>query len=818
MDTRPPRPLLGALLIGLLVATGCRGPAPTALRIAPAEVTAGASLRVTLRPGPVRPLPGRYRALYLREQDWRRAEVTLSLNGDVLATRSVDAAIDPATGARTAALTFGGLVSGAGYALTLALYRPSPEGPEELLGTVARTGLTMGSGTNELDVALGDDGKVVAPAAAGRSITGEVVASWPRSGPGGAFARPYAAALEADGSIVVIEKYGKIRRVSPEGVITTVAGDGVEGFADGPAATARFNRPQGVGVAPDGAIIVADASNHRLRRISPDGTTVSTIAGDGTAGRVDGAAASSRLSLPHDVVVAADGTIYVSDKGNGCIRRITADGTTVSTYAGDGVQGFADGAAASARFFNPHGLVLAGDGALIIADADNNRIRRISPDGATVSTVAGDGTHSFADGPAASAQFRYPHDVAVAASGAIIVMDTYNYRLRQISADGTTVATIAGDGTQNFVDGPVASARFYLPTGLTLAADGAAIPVDSWGERLRRLSLDGTTVSTLAGDGSFGMLDGPTTASALNMPWGLAVAADGALIVPDVNNHRIRRISPDGSDITTVAGSGTLGYADGPAGTAMFNYPYAVLPAPDGALLVADGGNGCIRRISPDGATVSTYAGDGTPGFVDGAAASSRFDWPSGLAWAADGTLVVADSSNSRIRSISADGTTVATLAGDGTADFADGPAGAARFNWPGAVAFAADGALIIADVGNHRIRRLSADGTAVSTLAGDGTRGFSDGAAATARFSWPSGVAVKADGTVLVADYGTNRVRAITADGASVSTVAGSGGSGYVDGAAATSEISQPAGLAIGPAGEVYVSSSSWIRRFGAP
>ena len=278
-------------------------------------------------------------------------------------------------------------------------------------------------------------------------------------------------------------------------------------------------------------------------------------------------------------------------------------------------------------------------------------------------------------------------------------------------------------------------------------------------------------IFTVAGTGTAGFSgDGAAaTGAQLHGPLGVAATADGGFLIADVGN-RIRRVSPAGT-ITTVAGTGTAGFSGdgGPATAAELFTPTGVAATADGGFLIADANNRRIRRVSPAG-TITTVAGTGTAGFSgDGGPATAAQLTPSGVAATADGGFLIADGVNHRIRRVSPDGT-ITTVAGTGTAAFSgDGsPATAARLSSPAGVAPTADGGFLIADTNNHRIRRVSPAGT-ITTVAGTGTGtgGFSgDGSAATAAFlNFPTGVASTAEGGFLIADQSNDRIRFVDSD-----------------------------------------------------
>ncbi len=272
--------------------------------------------------------------------------------------------------------------------------------------------------------------------------------------------------------------------------------------------------------------------------------------------------------------MAADGRLFVADSFNNRIRVISDDGTTVSTYAGDDAAAFADGSTTSARFATPRGVAVAADGRVFVADTDNQRIRVISADGATVSTYAGSGA-GFANGSTSTARFAQPRGVAVAADGRVFIADTDNHRIRVISADGATVSTYAGDGVQNFADGSTSTARFDSPTDLVVTSDGRVFVADTNNNRIRVISADGAAVSTYAGSGAAAQTNEPQESQTafdidLSEPRRMTLAPDGSLFFTDTNSNRIRVIEVVSSTSENF-GSVTLGAGLQGAGTRVIN-------------------------------------------------------------------------------------------------------------------------------------------------------------------------------------------------------------------------------------------------------
>ena len=272
------------------------------------------------------------------------------------------------------------------------------------------------------------------------------------------------------------------------------------------------------------------------------------------------------------------------------------------------------------------------------------------PNLGNVTTLAGNGTRGFADGPGNTAQFNNPYGVAFAPNGNIYVADTYNQRIRVTNPTTGQVTTLAGTGTEGFADGPGTNARFNYPTGVAVAPNGNIYVADQGNQRIRAINPTTGQVTTLAGTGTEGFADGPGTNAQFNYPYGVAVAPNGTVYVADQGNQRIRAINPTTGQVTTLAGS-SAGFADGPGNTAQFLYPQGVAVAPNGTVYVGDTGNNRIRAINPTTGRVTTLAGS-TAGFADGTGTNAQFNFPYGVAVAPNGTIYVADWFNHRIRTI----------------------------------------------------------------------------------------------------------------------------------------------------------------------
>ncbi|HZT61019.1 MAG TPA: hypothetical protein VFA21_20610 [Pyrinomonadaceae bacterium] len=382
--------------------------------------------------------------------------------------------------------------------------------------------------------------------------------------------------------------------------VTILAGEGSQGFRDGAARGARFADPFGVAVARDGSVYVTDAGeSNRIRKVSPQGE-VSTLAGGGE-GFADGAGAAAQFNTPSALALDGEGNVFVADTGNNRIRKVTPDGR-VTTVAGDGKVGFKDGAAAEAEFDSPVGVAVDKDGNVFVADTYNDRVRVVTKDGA-VKTVAGAGRPGFADGDAASALFDTPCAVAVSEAGDVLVADTGNGRLRKITKDGQVT-------TLNLSDAPAAANVTPSPTDVssnnTFPGDTAQNSSASSGTNTSTTPSTNASVTPSANPSA---TLGANTAAPfqLSKPVGLALTRDGFIYVTELDRARVVQVAPD-STARLIAGLGP-GFADGDGQTlARFNHPAGVALAPDDSLVVADGANYLLRRVSPSGEGDKTTA------------------------------------------------------------------------------------------------------------------------------------------------------------------------------------------------------------------
>ena len=600
------------------------------------------------------------------------------------------------------------------------------------------------------------------------------------------------------------------------GSLALFAGDmSGAGNVDGVGAAARFNFPNNVATDSAGNVYVGDRGNHTIRKITPAGV-VSTFAGTTDVfGSADGTGAAARFNRPRGVATDGAGNVYVADELNHTIRKITPAGV-VTTLAGTaGVVGSTDAAGAAARFNSPVGVATDSSGNVYVADEFNHTIRKITPAG-VVSTLAGmAGVIGSTDATGAAASFFLPRGVATDSAGNVYVADTSNHTIRKITPAGA-VTTLAGTaGTTGSTDATGTAARFHFPRDVATDGTGNVYVAELSNNTVRKIT-PAAVVTTLAGTaGSVGSADGTGAAASFNFPSGVATDSAGNVYVADTNNNTVRKITPAGV-VTTLAGTaGVIGSTDATGAAASFNSPFGVAFDSTGNAYVADEGNHTIRKITSAG-VVTTFAGTaGVIGSTDAAGAAARFNDPRGVATDSTGNVYVGDTGNNIIRKITPAGV-VTTLAGTaGTTGSTDATGAAASFNFPQGVATDSAGNVYVADTLNNTIRKITPAGV-VSTLAGTAGTGSADGTGPAASFNSPVGVATDNAGNVYVADANNSTIRKITPAGV-VSTLAGTAGVfGSANGIGGAASFNSPVGVATDSTGNVYVTdtNNSTIRK----
>ncbi len=605
-----------------------------------------------------------------------------------------------------------------------------------------------------------------------------------------------------------------VRKIDTKGVITTIAGTGYAGFSGdgGPATAAQLDTPYGVAVDLSGAVYVADYLNNRVRRIGPDGV-ITTFAGcGGNASSGDGGlATAAQLLAPRNVALDAAGNLYISEFGANRVRKVTPDGK-IQTAAGTGIAGNGgDGLpAVDAQLNQPAGLAVDRTGALYIADSRNNLVRKVLP-GGIMSTVLGNTQsttlytpvavavdlnqnlfvadytttvheYSAADawsifagtgdsgfygdgGPANQATLLAIRDLAVDLAGNLYLAD--GPRIREV-ANGT-IQTIAGDDYLHAIgDGSNATAaELFNPSAVWLDPAGNLLIADTGTDRVRKVSSSGI-ITTLAGTGVAAPAPEGAVAATATLFSPVGVVEDQAGDVLILESDRIQQVGADGR-IHTVMGTGShVQTIDGllATQTALVS-PHGLCTDRAGTVYVAD-----AHRILkwPGGGVVTTIAGNGLPGSAGdgGQAILAQLWWPHACAVDSFGNLYIADTYNHRIRKVDAGGV-ISTVAGTGTAGYSgdEGAATSANLNQPAGVAVDDNGDIFISDTANNRIRQVTSDGL-IHTIAGTGSASYGGdgGAALHAQIYGPAGILLDGSGDLYFADTNNNRVRTMVPNG----------------------------------------------------
>jgi len=431
------------------------------------------------------------------------------------------------------------------------------------------------------------------------------------------------------------------------GTVITLAGSGTNGSNNGIGTAASFGSPAGVAVDGSGNVYAADLTNNMIRKITADGV-VSTLAGSGSDGSANGTGNAASFYYPSGVAVDGSGNVYVADGDNNMIRKITAAGV-VTTLAGKDPNdpGSEDGMGTAASFFSPSGVAVDGAGNVYVADRNNNMIRKITANG-VVSTLAGR-NYEFYDDSGTLTHFFLPSGIAVDGSGNVYVADTYHNMIRKITDDGV-VSTLAGSTTSGHADSTGTAARFSCPIGVAVDDSGNVYVGDKFNNLIRKITAAGV-VSTIAGDRSYGSTDGIGTAASFKFPMGMAVDGSGNVYVGDAGNYKIRKIIHTGYYICPALPAGlSFNAATGTiSGTST-----ATSAATDYTIMAINGG-GCSRAtinitvVIPVACTITTQAvniittttATGNGNITDlGAPNPTAY----GVCWNTTGTPTIADS------------------------------------------------------------------------------------------------------------------------------------------------------------------------------
>jgi uncharacterized protein (TIGR03437 family) len=569
----------------------------------------------------------------------------------------------------------------------------------------------------------------------------QTVAGSNNSGDGGqalsaALSQPEGIAVDRTGNVYVADAaVHRVRKIAPDGSIQTVAGTGVAGFAGdgGPARSALLNQPYGLALDHAGNLYIADLGNARVREVMIDGT-IQTAAGGGALPATNtgqgGPATTAQLSQPRNVALDAADSLYISDFGANQVYRVTSNGI-LSLVAGTGTAGFSGvgTSALLAELDAPAGLTIDPTGALYFADSGNKRVRKVF-DGVIITVFNTPGPTGVAlDSSgmlyvAAASYFgTVSQQIAGIASARDVTLDaagniyfTSGVYVMEIPSGGGATA-IAGSGASPDFSGdggPATSAQLSTPSGIAVDSTGNWYIADTLNNRIRMVTPGGV-ISTVAGTGDPAQLSGPRA---------IAVDSSDNLYIADTGNNAVLKRTPVGV-ITSIA--------------SQLENPVSVATDAQGSVYIADSGNNRIVQVTATG-TTSTFA---------------KIDGPLAVAVDASGNVLVADAS--QIWKVASDGTSSSLITG---------------LTSPGGMVFASDGTLLIVDTGANVIRQLTSG--VLTAIAGTGTAGLSGdgGTAVAAQLNAPAGIAIGANGTILIADSGNNRIRSLSPSAVASETV----------------------------------------------
>jgi len=571
---------------------------------------------------------------------------------------------------------------------------------------------------------------------------------------------------------------------------------------------------------------------------------IDTVAGGGAAG---GTAKSAFIAYPGGTVRDKAGNTYISSNWDHYVFKLSTAGK-VSVFAGQGYAGFSgdNGPASSAALNEPAGLAMDSSGDLYIADAGNNRIRRVDAKTGTITTVAGSSTPNMFNtggyggdgGPATQALLNLPYTVAVDSQGNLFIADTLNYRIRRVDAQSQEITTVAGNGTAGYSGdkGPATDAEINFAITVIVDKSDNLYIADSGNNVIRR--VDGSTqiITTVAGNGKAGFKGdkGPATKAELSFPNGVTADPADDLYIIDTGNNRVRLVSAKTQKITTMVGTGVAGFKGdgGPAIKAEITDSSGGYIDASGNLLIGDSGNQRVRIVNTKG-IINTLAGGGNAG-DKGKATKALLSYPTSLAFDKSGNMFVGEAGTPVVREVSTGGT-ITTVAGTGSEGFSGdgGPATKAQFWVINGVAVDNSGNLFIADYVNLRVRRVDHATHKVSSYAGNGMSCSSppcgDGGPATeANLSSVYSLAVDKAGNLYIADPFNQVVRCVLAalggcgdsshqySVGDIITAAGdyvqcsSGKSACGDGGAATSaNLSYPLGATVDSSGNIFIADT---------
>jgi hypothetical protein len=671
---------------------------------------------------------------------------------------------------------------------------------------------------------------------------------------------------------------GAAQAITRVAVINTIAGNGIAGYVgdSGPATSAELNSPYGLAIGNGGNLYIADPANNRIRQVALGTGTISTFAGNGTAGYSgdNGPATKAELQSPVGVATDSSGNLYIADEGNNVIRKVDISGT-ITTIAGNNTEGYSgdNGLATSASLSAPSGVAVDSAGSLFIVDTGNNRIREVNTAG-TIATIAGNGTAGYTgdNGPANSATLNKPSAVLEDSTGDLYILDTANNVVRKVNTTGT-ITTIAGNGTAGYTgdNGPATSATLNTPEGLNIDGSGNLYIADSMNDAVRMVTAAGV-ITTVTGNGTPGYSGdgGPAVNATLNNPRGVTIDGIGNIYISDRNNNRVREVAtPAGSvafPTTAVSSTSTAVTIPLEVNTPTTITGVTVPLSQGGKQEYAVTANTCPLNTALESGTLCNVTVTFTPGYaglrpMPLQLASSAGTFGIGMAGIGTApqvalspgifkTLAITDSPSSpygsdqnALTGIAVDSSgNIYAVVGNSSAgtnsivEFATGTGILTTILPPTALTSTSDnsfvlglgldsaGDLFIANPKNSCVVKVAA-GSAVATIVagispcGASGYGGDNGLATNAQLNHPSAVAVDSAGNLYIADSGNGRIRKVAAATGIITTVAGNGTGSYSgdNEPAINAGLSGPTAVALDSADNLYIADSNRIRKIAA-
>jgi sugar lactone lactonase YvrE len=586
---------------------------------------------------------------------------------------------------------------------------------------------------------------------------------------------PHGVAVDGLGNVYIADtKNHRIRMVDTSNTMNPFAGSGNNNYQESTdedvlATTASLNEPNGVYVDASGNVFIADTENCMIRKVDASTNLIRRVAGAVSGGNPScgysgdgGQATLAQLNKPRAVYVDTNDNIYIADDDNHRIRKVDPDGI-ITTIAGNGAGGYGGdgGPATSASLYNPKGVWVDEEGNVLIADTENNRLRKIGASPENIATVAGDGSASYSgdDGPATLASLKKPHAVCIheaAAPAYLVIADPSNHRIREVDLTTGIITKIAGTFWSGYNGDNIDAtwARLYYPFGVHVDPSHNIYIADTYNHRIRK--VDGKTgiITTVAGIGFKGFSGdgGPATNARLRYPFNVFLDSAGNIYIVDTFNYRIRKVDAATKIITTVVGDGAAKFrGDGGLATdASIKKTYDVAVDSAGNLFIADTHSHVIRKVDAETGIINTVVGQGDrAGFEGdgGLATDAKLNSPTGVYVDASGNIYAVDTKNDVIRKVDATTNIINTVAGNGTGGFSGdgGLATNAQLDYPEAVWVDSAGNMFIVDTDNCRIRRVDGTTGIITTVAGTTYCGYNgnDQPATEAALYYPSEVSV---------------------------------------------------------------------------